>query len=236
MESAEDQLAIANIRLLHMAGSAAFNLGIILYGIAKAHEDPSFLKGALHEVLPHLDDRTLNEIFTIKRDADLDQVLKGGRAASLIFMHAGIESCLVSVARAIAKISPNSFLPLFKGKQILLADAISGSKESILSEQIESYLAQMDRQSLVEKTRALFRLINNQSLSSQGKFDEAKVRRIEGLRNHCAHGRVDLADFSTVSDDIDYLREIGEFFIDAAAKTYNIPYKRASMADLGVNG
>lgn len=231
MDAAEIQLAVAHIRLLHMTVYSRGTLSMIFYGVSKAKTDDSFFEESIRSLFPSLDDASVSEIAAMKKEMDLELAIKGGQAGSLVFMHAGIEWCLVAVAKAIAEVSPNAFLPLLKSKQVSLQEALSQNLDELLTERIDAFLHLMDRQSLVERTRTIFRLINDSDLP-RGIFDEARVDRIERLRNDCAHGRVDVADFSTINDDLDYLRQIGEFFIDTVAAKFGIPYSRRSIEEL----
>ncbi len=219
---------IAHVRLLHMVVYSSGTMSMILYGASKAREDQSYFENPIRSVFPHLDDEAISEIIELKKEPDLDTAVRGGQAGSLVLMHAGIEWCLIAVARAIATVSPGSFLPMLEKRQVTLQEALSQGHDELLNDRIESFLIQMDRQSLVERTRTIFRLINDSTISS-GIFDEQKIERIEKLRNDCAHGRVGIADFSTIHADLEYLHEVAEFFIETVAKKFEIPYEKCTL-------
>lgn len=218
----ELQLLAARVCLLHMGVYADGMLRMVSYGLLRAKDDDAFFQEMVRRDLPQLNPNKISEIAQLKKEIDLDQTLKGSKAASLIFMHAGVESCLTDLAKLIADLDPHSFVPLLKGKQISFETAFKGDALHLLREQALVYLETMERQSLVHKTRTMFRILKDPSLETSD-FDEIRVKRIENLRNDCAHGRVDVADFSTYYEDLSYLKTVGNFFVNAIAKKYNIP-------------
>lgn len=231
MKSPEAHLAVANIRLMHMDLYSHATLGMLLFGVSKTKCDPSFFEDPIRDVFPVLDGAEVSELAELKKEVDLEMAIKGGQAASLVFMYAGIESCLVVVAKAIAAVSPKSFIPLLKAKQVSLNEALSCDRDELLAERIKAFLLLMERQSLSEITRNIFRLINDPDIP-RGVFDESRVDRIEKLRNDCAHGRLDAADFSMINEDLEYLRQIAEVFIDIVSQKFDIPYVRKNIEDV----
>jgi len=213
----------AKVKLLHMAGYAHTMIRTMSYGLLKALEDEDFFKQPIKDLFPSASDDQLSEIIRLKRDRDLDEALNGAKAASLIFIHTGLESCLEVIARFGAEQNPNEWAHLFGNKKISIKEVVENSPSELLKIYAEKYLDTFSREPLPEKVKILLSVLKpNSGQYNDYKYDQEKLIRIDSLRHECAHGGIDLADFSSIYYDIDYLKDTGEFFLHLMATKHKI--------------
>jgi hypothetical protein len=222
-DSPELQILVARVHLLHMAGYANTLISMVSYGLLHAQDDDEFFREAVQRTFSDLQGGSLDEVTSLTKEIKLDETLKGAKGACLIFMHAGVEACLVDLARIVIKLDEKAWYPLIENKKFSVGELHDKSLATLLASEVNGYLGEMERQSLVEKTRTLFRVLRpTPSPRKSFTFDEARVKRIEDLRNHCAHGSVDVTDFSTFYEDLEYLRQVGEYFIEIVANKFSL--------------
>lgn len=213
----------AKVKLLHMAGYAHTMIRTMSYGLLKALEDDDFFTQPIKDSFPSASDDQLSEIIKMKRSRDLDQALNGAKAASLIFIHTGLESCLEVIARFGADQKPNEWAHLFSNKKITIKEVIDNSPSELLKIYACKYLDTFSREPLPEKTKILLSVLRPDSGQYNGyKYNQENLIRIDSLRHECAHGGIDLADFSNIYNDIDYLKSTGEFFLHLMASKHKI--------------
>lgn len=223
---AECLILAAQIQLSHMLIYSYNLLSIVSFGLHHALRDHNYFTEPLKEIAPHLAGAQLENVARMSREMTMDESIKGARAACLIFLHAGCESALSSVAKATA-LEPHRWNELINKKQVSIGDLIATDVETVLKNKIQEQLIEFDRDNLIRKTRTLFRLLQPPRNSSDGyTFSEERLTRIDLLRHKCAHGGCDIADFSTFEDDVEYLRQTAEFFVNSAAEVFKVALPR----------
>lgn len=213
----------AKVKLLHMAGYAHTMIRTMSYGLLKALEDEDFFAQPVKDSFPSAGDDQLSEIIRLKRSRDLDQALNGAKAASLIFIHTGLESCLEVIAKFGAEQNPNEWAHLFANKKITIKEFVDNSPSELLKIYACKYLNSFSREPLPEKAKILLSVLRPDSGQYEGyKYNQETLVRIDCLRHKCAHGEIDLADFSDIYYDIDYLKSTGKYFLHLMASKHNI--------------
>jgi hypothetical protein len=100
-----------------------------------------------------------------------------------------------------------------------------------MHERIEIYLATVRRDSLLAKCVLLLRILQPESGIRGGfVYDSKRLELIESLRNDCAHGRVGIAEFSQIKSNLNYLHDVGTYFVDLVAAKYNIKLDETETA------
>lgn len=213
----------AKIKLLHMAGYAHTMVRTMSYGLLKAIEDEDFFKTPIKDLLPQASDEQLEEIVKIKRNIDLDAALNGAKAAALIFVHTGLEGCLEVIAKFDAQQNPNEWLHLFENQKVTIRDVVDHARSELLGNCVEKYLEKFGREPLPEKLKILLSILKPDSGRYKDYvYDQGNLIRIDKLRHECAHGKVDIAEFSSIYEDIDYLKNTGEFFLNLMASKHKL--------------
>ncbi len=206
-----------------MAGYAHTMIRSMSYGLLKAMEDEDFFRSPVKDMLPQASEEQIEEIVKIKRNIDLDEALNGAKAAALIFVHTGLESCLEVIAQFDAQQNPNEWLFLVENQKVTIRDVVDRDRSKLLGSCVEKYLEKFERTTLPEKLKILLSILKPESGQYKDYvYDQENLLRIDKLRHECAHGKVDIADFSSIYEDIDYLRKTGEFFLNLMALKHEI--------------
>lgn len=221
--SSKIHLLTAHVKLLHMADYSGTMIRMMSYGLLRATEDEGYFRDSIKRIAPHLEGAQLEEITGLKQQMDLETALKGAKAAGLIFMHTGLESCLEELAAFDAKENPTDWAHLCSQRKVSLSDVLDKPRAEILKSLLDDYIKKFERDSLLEKLKAMLSVLRPASGQvQQYRYDESRLTRIDRLRNDCAHGRVDISDFSLVYNDIEYLRSTGEFFLSLLADKHQV--------------
>jgi len=216
-------LLTAHVKLLHMADYSGTMIRMMSYGLLKATEDDGYFRDSIKQLAPHLEGQRLEEVTELKQQMDFKTALNGAKAAGLIFMHTGLEGCLEELAAFDSKENPTDWAHLCSQKKVPLRDVLDKPQSEILQALLEDYIHKFERDSLLEKINAMLSVLKPASGKLQGySYDESRLSRIDRLRNDCAHGRVDVSDFSQVYNDIEYLRSTGEFFVALLAEKHQV--------------
>ena len=222
MNEAESRVIAAHLNLLNMSIYSSTLLSVVNFGLHHASRDNTFFTDPLRRIAPHLDDASLAEMSKLTRELTTEQAIQGAQAACLIFIHAGCESALTNVAK-VAATEPTRWHEIITKKQLTVGDLIGTASEEIIRQKIDEHIVEFDRDSLIRKTRTLFRLYQPCTSALPGYiFSEERLQRIDALRHRCAHGGCGVADFSTFDDDLEYLRQTGEYFVRLAAVAFKI--------------
>lgn len=223
-DSIQTRLLIADIKLLHMKIYADCMRQVVLRGLH--HVTVKDILGGLEEIA---DDQKMVKLAS---EIYLDQAIKGSNAARLIFMHAGVEACLFSLIRATTEKDPEAFASLLVKREFKLnfGDYLNKERKTLIQEQNNKFLESIERQPLAKHAILLTRFLKR-APTMMSRYDQKRVERIENIRNDCAHGRVDVTDFSVIDDDIDYLFQMGEGFIEACAAHWDIQSPRAAVRE-----
>jgi len=216
----------ASLMLMHMAVYSSAQRSITNYGLYHATMDDSYFSAPFIEAFGPLDDDKLKDIVKSSKEMSIEIIENGSKASALVFMYSGCESCLMSVFK---EAQPSLFYKLLEEKTASLGEFISKDITTILDEKIDEYIDWLSRQSLLKKTRDIFRLLAPSQIACQAldfKFSEEVVRKIESMRNDCAHGRIGVSNLSDADQHVDYLIDLGEFFINLSALSLNLPFSR----------
>jgi len=217
------QFLTAKVKLLHMAGYAHTMIRTMSYGLLKAIKDNDFFEQPVRDLFPSATDDQLSEIIKLKRDRDLDQALNGAKAASLIFVHTGLESCIETIARFGVEQNPYDWVHLFGNKKITINEVIDNDSSELMKNYASKYLKAFSRETLPEKAKILLSVLKPESGQYRSyRYNYETLDRIDRLRHQCAHGEIDLADFSNIYSDIDYLKSTGEYFLHLMAIKHNV--------------
>lgn len=215
-------LSAAKINLLHMSGYASTMLMMVNLGIQRAMTEDGFFRQGFLDLDPGLQDENLAELECLMSDITEEHAINGANAAALIFVHAGLDSCLQQLLKLTAEIDGERWKTVIPEKKVSLADVHQRGVDSIVQERIAIHLETIRRESLLAKCILLLRILQPTTGNCSGfVYDSARVKRIESLRNDCAHGRVGLVDFSQIEGDLQYLREVGMYFIDSVGSRYH---------------
>lgn len=219
----EIDLLKAHIRLLHMATYAETMIRMMSYGLLKASEDEEFFKETVVHWAPHLDEQKLQEVTELIRESNIDSALKGAKGAALIFIHTGLEGCLDELAELDAKANPNDWMHLFSDKKLNVKYVLQRKRDELIATLADDYIKKYKRNSLLEKLDALFSVLKPISGEmSHYRYDREIIQRIDELRHDCAHGRIDLADFAIIYEDIEYLKQTGKYFLRLMANKHGV--------------
>jgi len=229
MSPAETKLFVAKIRILHMSAFSGTLLSLAYLGLHSALTNPTYFTSIVTGLNPTVEGDHLNEVAEIVRDLHSDQGKKGVQAAVIVFMHAGMESALTDTVEAFFEARPHKFYKFITDKKITISELLNLGKDEIIKTKIKEFLSDLERRPVLKKTSTLFTLLENSYSSEKYSFDGERLARIDSLRHQCAHGGADVADFSNFDDDLAYLRETADFFIDAASAALDIKLPQADI-------
>ena len=183
-------------------------------GLMKSLTDTNSHESSILNITSHLNKELL--------DIGQEEAIKGSQGACLIFVHAGLNACLDSVAECSVQAEPEVWISKLSDKKIKVSDLIVRGKDKIIQELIREYINSFERFSLCSKANILLSIFKPKSQNDSFKFSQEKLGKIDKIRHGCAHGRIGVVDFSTFKSDLSYLIDTGSYFIQLGAKKYSL--------------
>jgi len=127
------------------------------------------------------------------------------------------------IAKFDAQQNPNEWLHLFGNQKVTIKDVVDHKRSKLLGNCVEKYLKLFEREPLPEKLKILLSILKPDSGRYKDYvYDQGNLIRIDKLRYECAHEKVDIAEFSSIYEDIDYLKNTGEFFFNLRASKHQL--------------
>lgn len=213
----------ANIRLLHMATYAETMISMMSYGLLKISQDKEFFEETITHLAPHINEQRLQEITQLIKERNIDSALKGAKGAALIFMHTGLEGCLEEMVEIDVKSNPKDWMKLFPNKKERIKNLLQWNKDELIASLAEAFVKKYRRDSLLQKLDSLFSVLKPSSGKMKHyQYDKKEIQRIDDMRHDCAHGRIDVANFTTLYEDIEYLKQTGKYFLSLMADKHGV--------------
>lgn len=126
--------------------------------------------------------------------------------SAMVFGHAILDDVLVQCLRMGYELKPSFFVEKVSQKKIVVQDLIQNGAETVVNTTIEKWLAEQDRNSIIQKFDALLALTAPKEPSKiiEGfAYSRTKLETVDDLRHSLAHSE----KLRTVTyDDLDYLR------------------------------
>jgi len=174
---------------------------------------------------PAKDDVDQYQIQKLVHELRTDAAKAAVDGASIIYTHAILDATLLKLCNISATIDPNSWMPMIQDRKISLKDVKAANVSQIERKLLESYLEQLERQSLMCKCEALFKVVrpkHTRGVLKKFKYSRARMVSLDQLR----HDRVHKLEFSRKTRQteakVHYLFNTGQFFFNLLSKHYNV--------------
>jgi hypothetical protein len=146
-------------------------------------------------------------------------------AASLVFAHSILDAAAFDLCRVTALIDINPWVELVSARKISLSALKTDSYETIARAQVNAYLEDLERKSLIEKIDRLFGICkprNGISPYAEYNYDRDRVVTLDKMRHDVVHhaGPISLPDGS---NDIKYLAHTYSYLVAMVAYRHTLP-------------
>ena len=122
MTPAKSKLFAAKIHILHMSSLSKNLVSLVYFGIHHATTDLDYYDKVAKDIGQSMSAQACREVGDIMRELASDQGAVGVKAASTVFMHAGLEAALLDVINAFFYEHPEQFYQFVSERKISLGD------------------------------------------------------------------------------------------------------------------
>jgi hypothetical protein len=145
-------------------------------------------------------------------------------AASLVFMHSGLDGAIHDLCRVTALVDPQQWQSFIDNQQERLAVIRTKGYEAVARERLNAFVDTLSRESLIKKTDRLFQVCPpDRAYSRKGyRFDRERLVTLDGLRHDIVHGDRPRAPIDDVAAAIDFMHETGLFFFGMVNHRYGL--------------
>ncbi|MEQ1831942.1 MAG: hypothetical protein ABL977_02720 [Candidatus Eisenbacteria bacterium] len=179
------------------------------------------------------------EVARQMTEATADSARVALRAASLIFVHAMLDSMALDCCRAATWVAPKDCLKFVESRKVDLKAALGESADSILGRQLEQFLNQMDHESLLEKVDYIYSRCKPEAgfagVGGGYKFDRDKLEHLDQQRHETVHGKGIRAAEKYSDEDDEYLTQTALHLMALVARSFgmkfDVEFLREKMAE-----
>jgi hypothetical protein len=128
--------------------------------------------------------------------------------AALVSAHSILDAAVTDFCRIIAEVAPGSWDHSLDPKTIKFEQIRSSSVDAIRQQLLESFLNQLERESLPRRIERLLGVCkpSTATLSSEGySFDLERIRRVDDQRHRLMHGGASAPKMEEVEAELAYL-------------------------------
>jgi hypothetical protein len=149
-------------------------------------------------------------------------------AASLVFAHTITDACATRFLRVTAMIAPDDWGRILGDKQLRVADLRQHGYERALRDLVFEEMERIEKNEFfVKKVRKLRQLCSPQEdWILPMKYDESQLIEIHNRRRNVVHGdhfgQGKPQAIPTIEADLDFLKNLGEYFFVIVAKRYKV--------------
>lgn len=139
-------------------------------------------------------------------------------SASLVFAHSVFDATLSDYCHVCALRDPLRFVDLLGDRKVSLIDSQRESRYGILWRAVESYLAQIERESIIKKSNVLHQLTKpDKSFFATGPIDFTysvpRLETIDELRHQAVHGLNFTRQIPDLGEHVVYLLRAIFYFV-----------------------
>lgn len=139
-------------------------------------------------------------------------------AASLVFAHAVLDATLFDYCRVCALRMPVLFVEMLRDRKVLLEDSQQVSRPTILWNAIQTYLGQVERESMLKKAQLLHRLTTpDETFFADGPihftYSVDRLQTIDHARHEAVHGLQFINPIPDLDDTLLYLLRAVFYFL-----------------------
>jgi hypothetical protein len=160
--------------------------------------------------------------------AEFPDVLRRTASAALVFAHAIFEDCIHTCLKISFCAAPEDWLSEIKKRKIAIEDTLDKSIDIIYRQEIENYLKDLERKSIVIKLETLFRIIRpskDHPKMYPYTYDLEKIRQIDEARHTATHKNPLSYDPSILQADVNYLQSTVLYILSLLIGKYKIEEK-----------
>jgi hypothetical protein len=207
--------AVPEINLLHGAAAVASLQSVAYGGLASAAARFVQDLDQFNSLADPPDElRNWIEIRRAMHSLQKDSAKAAVDAAALIYAHAILDAvafklCSISMAR-----DPAAWSNEVQRKQVRMADVLSSPLEKIRKQVLETYLAQLERDSLLSKCDLLFRIVKPKStrgVKKKYRYSRERLAALDLLRHDLVHKLMFHRKFRQPQAKVNYLFNTGHF-------------------------
>jgi len=210
----EGRIAVSALHATTYQGLAASTGGIVRRGKELVAED----KPLKQDVELYKNQELLYDLMADAAKVAVD-------AAEIIFAHAILDATLHKLCKISATIDPNSWMPMIQEKRIPLKEVKAANVSQIERKLLGSYLEQLERESLMSKCDALFKVVrpkHTRGVLKKFKYSHARMVSLDQLRHDLVHKLKFHRKIKQAEAKVCYLFNAGQFFFNLLSKHYNI--------------
>jgi hypothetical protein len=147
-------------------------------------------------------------------------------AAGIIYTHAILDAVIYKLCGISMLIDSNAWIPFIQEKKVSFSHLqLNSDLRSIQQKLLETYLTQLERESLLSKCDMLFKVVkqkNTRGIMKDFKYSRKRLESIDNLRHDLVHKLKFSGKLRQANAKIDYLQNTGEFFMKLLAKHYGV--------------
>jgi hypothetical protein len=147
-------------------------------------------------------------------------------AAAIIYAHAILDATIYQLCSISISIDSNSWASFIKEKKVSFSDIRQNNDVNAVQKKLlESYLAQLERESLLVKCDVLFKLIkplHTRRILSGFKYSRERLVALDSLRHDLVHKLKFHRSVRQSKAKTDYLFQTGKFFVNLLSKHYKV--------------
>jgi hypothetical protein len=187
-------------------------------------------------------DSTLIKAMTEDAVGSFEQALD---SAALVFAHSILDSAVHDCLWISAFSASRDWVEFVGKRSIPLSEVETKSPAEHIKIAVSGELDRLERESLLKKVDRLFQLCRPKKqtyLTNGFKFDRDRLERLDTLRHAIVHAPGKLRQFSSVADDLEFLRKSGLHLLVMLSETYEAglntqellaAYQRRNSSDAG---
>jgi hypothetical protein len=159
-------------------------------------------------------------------------------SASLIFAHSILDAVAFEYCQLIAEDSPMSFKEKLSNKKLSLSDISNNSYEDLLKLQLNKFLEDFERESMLKKFELLFYLCKPPEVYEpleNYKYDNKRISELDKLRHDYVHGVGIVNKLPNGEEDITYLEKTLYFFTALIQDTFGYKIDQNSLIEFWKN-
>ena len=145
-------------------------------------------------------------------------------AASLVFVHSGVDATISDLCRVTHLIDPSRWRPFVEAQKVSLSELNSASPDELWKARLQTHLEALEQESIKKRTERIFAICKpSNTFDPIGKFkyDVTTLERLDKLRQDIIHGSGPTT-IPNCDAELEYLVKVGLFFFAMVNTTFGV--------------
>jgi len=146
-------------------------------------------------------------------------------AASLVFAHSVLDDAALQYCRVTAMVSPSSWEQFVIDRKITLSEAKNENYQSLLQQNIERHLNNLEKESLMVKIHKLFAVCKpsrDYRPIRRFSFDSSRLQDLDTLRHSIIHQTGPVQKLPKGEDDIRFMQLCGLYMVNLVNARFGV--------------